>query len=709
MVDEQPPRLLFSAANPGAAKLILAALKHIVTDSRIHLIGVIAQQAAIQILQPFCKEKNIQFYPVSNLRWINVQELSSTEVTIELEKLINRLAPDAVLTGLSGPDLGIDEWLIDFARKRNWLTYSLQDAPGWVVKGISGPASTYFTQHKQHNSQTLQNPHVYRAITVGSLKSLAFDEFSIKTIQPQTKHRKILFLGQPLWHLSGYKKTLTQFAEIIKKTNYGPVVYQPHPLESHILIKKNMGANLKLNSELTYEESLISYTIIASCFSTGLQDVVYLTQQLKLNPPKLIYCLYQKDIRNFFITNSQSLETTMQEQAHAFFITKQPKVTHLNKILEQTQKINIEKNKPAPEIIVQTILKDHLTKKFLPQNYAANTSLNVAEDRKEIGHKKNYEEKILSLLKKELDKIGKSSNHFHHIIPPQKDNFYLRTKMDGIGNVFIKTIDSNHVARLEKTLQLEANLSQQCPHVAEPISRKPISLEKINKSMAIWPFLVGQPFKPSSKTQLEALGTALGNLHKAMNSINISTEFSKSRVQWLLNSWEKLSTNNKNQEHEWLNLAFEIVPSNIKKNFISHSKQLIHGDLNLGNIIFDENNHIIFIDFEEAIFSYLPFFFDLATLIERQLMAHEKTPGTWQNNASIIMDAYINITGQKLPYATCLFEAQCFTLLRSITILILSKQIGQPWPNTEWEKFKKLTYQVCSEKNRLIQFTEHYL
>ncbi len=37
---------------------------------------------------------------------------------------------NAVLSGLSGPDLGVDKWLVCDAQKMGIPTYSLQDYPG---------------------------------------------------------------------------------------------------------------------------------------------------------------------------------------------------------------------------------------------------------------------------------------------------------------------------------------------------------------------------------------------------------------------------------------------------------------------------------------------------------------------------------------------------------------------------------------------------
>ena len=55
--------------------------------------------------------------------------------------LIQSVRPDAILTGLSGPDLGIDEALL--AEAPNSRTYSVQDYQGWVVPGFGRPARTY--------------------------------------------------------------------------------------------------------------------------------------------------------------------------------------------------------------------------------------------------------------------------------------------------------------------------------------------------------------------------------------------------------------------------------------------------------------------------------------------------------------------------------------------------------------------------------------
>lgn len=51
--------------------------------------------------------------------------------------------------------------------------------------------------------------------------------------------------------------------------------------------------------------------------------------------------------------------------------------------------------------------------------------------------------------------------------------------------------------------------------------------------------------------------------------------------------------------------------------------QVIHNDLNAGNVLQDTKGNVWFLDFEEAIWSYLPPYFDIAKVIERFILVNE--------------------------------------------------------------------------------------
>ena len=69
--------------------------------------------------------------------------------------------------------------------------------------------------------------------------------------------------------------------------------------------------------------------------------------------------------------------------------------------------------------------------------------------------------------------------------------------------------------------------------------------------------------------------------------------------------------------------------------------QVIHNDLNAGNVLKDTKGNVWFLDFEEARWSYLPPYFDIAKVIERFILVNED----WDVQTKIIasqrlLDAY---------------------------------------------------------------------
>ncbi|MDP3871363.1 MAG: phosphotransferase [Methyloversatilis sp.] len=74
--------------------------------------------------------------------------------------------------------------------------------------------------------------------------------------------------------------------------------------------------------------------------------------------------------------------------------------------------------------------------------------------------------------------------------------------------------------------------------------------------------------------------------------------------------------------------------------------QVIHNDLNAGNVLEDTNGNVWFLDFEEAGWSYLPAHFDIARIIERFILVDE----AWDSQtktlaAERLLDAYSRVGG----------------------------------------------------------------
>lgn len=702
-------RVVLSAANPGAAFLIQTTLDVLARSPEIDVVGVLVQPPADGILSQRCADLGIPCIGIDVPR-IGGDDESGQRVLLErLTELALPLMPDAVITGLSGPDIGVDEGLVQLARLKGWLTYSVQDGPGWVVPGLAGPAATYFVQNAAHVRQTGCAPGVRRAISVGALKLLSYSVEAKACAARAPKRSGASFLGQPLWHLSGYEQALVGLANALAEAGMGPLVYRPHPLEDpEAFARVASDRLLREDNAVPYEGTLLSRSVLASCFSTGLQDATQLAALVDRTSPRLMYCLDQEDIRDAFVSASQPLQRTIDEQPFAQFVLNPPTAETLSKA-GSAQVACFEA--PEPERIAQTLLRDWATLRFLPQSYAANSDLtSIRADHSKMAGRFD----VIPGLVEFVAGIATRMTPLQQVIPPQGGNCYLRTESEGHGPVFLKTIHGGHAARLGRAMQLEAAVAEICPHVAAPLTPAPVPLGASDRCVALWPWLDSRPLDPCDPDELRSAGHALGSLHVALQDAEFPSSFAQERVNWLLQSWQELRQDDADgllgcfhERFPWLKMALTEVSRGISDRFVSASRQLIHGDLNPGNLLCLPGRIVMFIDFEEAVQSFLPTFFDLAMMIERQLMTGA-VGRDWQNGAAIIVEAYVARTGTRLQYAECVFDARCFSILRSLVILVTSERMGRPWPDSEWHKFDKLTRYVLEQEQDLSTFAKAY-
>lgn len=709
----KPVRVVLSAANPGAASMIRVALNDLVMQPGIEVVAVVTQPPATDLLQPVCSKHGVLSLAAVAGRYIPPNDKAEEALLCNVEDLVLPLAPDAVLTGLSGPDVGVDEVLLYLAHREGWATYSIQDAPGWVVPGISGPATTYFVQDLAHARQTETVPGVRRAVPVGTLKLLAVSEAAFSRAAATRSGPGVMFIGQPLWYLPGYVRTLTWFAKAVTRADLGPLYYRAHPLEDTCTLASLSDIAIQLDDSASYEEALMKCEIVASCFSTGLQDAAQLAQLTGRRCPQLIYCLDQSDIRETFESTSQSLDLTISEQDFATFLLEQMTPNDLRAVLESRVDRGIRFSPPQPDRIGQIILEDRELMRFLPQNYAAYTDLKCSLPSAQLSDGNEID--LLPGLSEILDGIGRRIAPFEQVIPPQGGCHYLRTELEGHGLVFLKTIYAKQAERLAASMRLESAVAARCPHVAAPVLPAPIPLNGGDASLAIWPWLDGRKLDPESAEDMRAAGVALGRLHIAMQDIDMPTYYARARLDWLLTSWRRLQREMADgllddicTRFPWFSAVLGQISRGISDDFLSAQRQLVHGDLNPGNLFCMPGPLVKFIDFEEAIQSYLPAFFDLAMLIERHLLVYPSRE-PWQARAEPFFRAYLAETNSSLPYAGCLFDARCFSVLRSLIILVASDRAGRPWPDSEWHKFDLLSRRVMEQEDEMTRFAEAYL
>ena len=135
------------------------------------------------------------------------------------------------------------------------------------------------------------------------------------------------------------------------------------------------------------------------------------------------------------------------------------------------------------------------------------------------------------------------------------------------------------------------------------------------------------------------------------------------------------------------------------------SCQVVHGDLNAGNLRWD-GNRLWFFDFEDARFAWFPVCLDVAFAIERHALINEPNDERAFANARELLRGYCDVSGQQ-PFAVqgSLLASIKWWGVRSLIMLAGFEQRGEGWPASEWRKFEKL-FKHLNERVTLLQRLE---
>lgn len=121
------------------------------------------------------------------------------------------------------------------------------------------------------------------------------------------------------------------------------------------------------------------------------------------------------------------------------------------------------------------------------------------------------------------------------------------------------------------------------------------------------------------------------------------------------------------------------------------SGQIIHGDLNLGNILLDRHtNQPLFIDFETATVSYLPARFDIAMVIHRlSIVSVQDSDSIARVSAKMMNSYYDNLRGHTDLYGSSdrLKADIKWLCLRNLCLLAQAEASGRVASKSEWFKF----------------------
>ena len=300
----KPPEVLISARDPATAHAVCALLRYAQTGDRLQF-SILAQSPALEILQQ--AELAVRLYPFPS-QSDTEQLLTAARAALEQHR------PEMILSGVSGPDCGVDEALLTAGREQGLPCYALQSFWGDVNDTLGAVAETFFVLDQQAARLTRQRYPV-RTVPIGSLKHANYAAFDISGMRQQQRAKLKLqpeqqligVFGQPLGQLPGYLETLQHLAlKLSSRPRSDTVLYRPHPKETEtqrdksLTILQQSGLKVQLDSDPQVERSLCACDVVVSAFSSCGLDALYLNALSPQPLNSVLYLLFNPELRRWY-------------------------------------------------------------------------------------------------------------------------------------------------------------------------------------------------------------------------------------------------------------------------------------------------------------------------------------------------------------------------------------------------------------------------
>ena len=273
-------KLLITARDPATAVSFQILIPYLANHSDFELL-VLAQAPADQILADVTTLEVFQ------------SQASLADKMQKVALVMQAFKPDAVLTGISGPDIGVDEATLKLAEDYSIPSYALQSFWGDINQATSALPKTAFVLDDEASRLTKKRYPGVRCIPIGSIKHAEFEHFDAirqrEILRPRVVSADevlIGFYGQPLEHQLGYFDTLQQMVEQLRGWQRPfKLMYRPHPKEPESLQAKTdqlftdvLADKVLRDPGFEITESLCICDLVVSVFSTCGFDNLYLNE-----------------------------------------------------------------------------------------------------------------------------------------------------------------------------------------------------------------------------------------------------------------------------------------------------------------------------------------------------------------------------------------------------------------------------------------------
>jgi thiamine kinase-like enzyme len=213
----------------------------------------------------------------------------------------------------------------------------------------------------------------------------------------------------------------------------------------------------------------------------------------------------------------------------------------------------------------------------------------------------------------------------------------------------------------------------------------------------IYPYIQGTRIIANAE-HIIYLGTALAKLHTKLKNYPHLQQINQNTIQKIkiLGELRREILNDQHVQIPHVSFVKKLAKDYNYECINYENSQVIHGDLNAGNLLFAYNS-ICFFDFEDALHSFLPITFDILFLMERIIFNQILSDSERLNLGRILLKSYKDAGG---TYKYQENDECCLTLmsLRAFCLLTIKMDYGHKVLHSEWDKFFELSQKGISDQ-----------
>lgn len=262
-------------------------------------------------------------------------------------------------------------------------------------------------------------------------------------------------------------------------------------------------------------------------------------------------------------------------------------------------------------------------------------------------------------------------------------------KISGPENAFVKIISNKHS---DSHFASEKVATWLCKSGVETNSVRAGFPKRLNNHEAqifVYDY-IDYEFTSADPEQLRVIGEGLGAMHALLREYPERQEVkSKGLVNNQMLRQRLLNIQQGKWECKTLSAVTEILCRTdvADLDLMDDHAQMIHGDMNYGNILIDKNSgRPVFIDFEDSVRSWLTPLYDLAFIMQRFILIREETNRKQLLNA--LVQGYRNNNRiQNVQREDALYAIYRMISIRSMLLLSLLPEEDQMFYRDEYEKF----------------------